>query len=632
MTAALVPLRLSRDRTSARAPLVSVARPRRVALVSAPFGGVDTPSLALGVLAATLRRDGHTVDVHHLDLDVVRAFGLADYRWVAEDSGWRLMVGEWLASDASVMPGRAPRAQFEEFLRARGTGAWRSRQGAVDLARLRALFDAELSTFLSRTDWQRYDVVGFTVMFQQLNASLRLARAIKADHPRVRVVLGGINLEGPAGVAVASNFPWLDAVFTGYADKTFPRWVRDLPEAGDTLIAADEEPIVLDDVPIPEFDEYFRRLDELGLTRSVRPQVPLEIARGCWWGQKHHCIFCGLNGSQMVFFDKSPTRVVEEIRQLKRHKRKLFLVDNILAPRAFDELLPRLRDEGAKLDLRWSASLKANLTRPQLERLLEAGIDVINPGIESLSSDVLRLMDKGETSIQNVWLLRACRELGIVAEWHLLWGFPSEDPAAYVDQATLIPKLAHLPPPLAAVEVELVRFSPMQKWPERFGITEVRPHPAYAHAFGEHPMIADLAYHFEFRFPGSVPPAVYARAAIEAAATWRARAASIVTRPRCEVVWIGPWRFVLDTRCSKGRRFTRLSTSEWQLLEALDRPTLDGSVPHDDATRTALTALEQRSFVLRRDGRWMRLVVFPAARRLGKRLVNKVVTAVRRAT
>src|ERR1019366_5910563 len=110
-------------------------------------------------------------------------------------------------------------------------------------------------------------------------------------------------------------------------DKTFPRWVAALPEGGGRVIAADDEPIVLDDVPVPEFGEYFRRLDELGLTRRVRPQVPLEIARGCWWGQKHHCIFCGLNGSQMVFFDKSPARVVEEIRALKRHGRKLFLVD-----------------------------------------------------------------------------------------------------------------------------------------------------------------------------------------------------------------------------------------------------------------------------------------------------------------
>ena len=440
----LVSLRRSREEGPARA--AAPAPPRRIALVSAPFGGVDTPSLALGLLAATLRREGHAVDVHHLDLEVVKAFGLSDYRWVAEDSGWRLMVGEWLAADEGLTPGRAPRVLFEEFLHAAGTGRWRARLPSIDLAKLRALLDAQLARFVESIDWGQYDVVGFTVMFQQLNASLRMAKEIKAAHPAVRVVLGGINLEGPAGPSIAAHFPWIDAVFTGYADKTFPRWVRGLPEGRGKVIAAGDEPIVLDDVPVPEFGEYFRRLDELRLTRRVRPQVPLEIARGCWWGQKHHCIFCGLNGSQMVFFDKSPARVVDEIRALKRYKRKMFLVDNILAPRAYDELLPRLRDEGAKLDLRWSASLKANLTRSQLERLLEAGIDVINPGIESLSTEVLDLMDKGEKSVQNVWLLRACREMGIQPEWHLLWGFPGEAPEAYVDQGGSHPKAR----PLAA--------------------------------------------------------------------------------------------------------------------------------------------------------------------------------------
>jgi ribosomal peptide maturation radical SAM protein 1 len=625
----LVPLRRSRDEgpTGAVAPALA----RRVALVSAPFGGVDTPSLALGVLAATLRRDGHAVDVHHLDLDVVKAFGLANYRWVAEDSGWRLMVGEWLAADETLTPGSASRARFEDLLAGAGTGRWRSRLRSVDLTRLRALLDAELERFLARVRWEAYDVVGFTVMFQQLNASLRLARRIKTLHPRVRVVLGGINLEGPAGPAVAAHFPWLDAVFTGYADKTFPRWVRELPAGCGAVVAADDEPIVLDDVPIPEFGEYFQRLDELRLARQVRPQVPLEIARGCWWGQKHHCIFCGLNGSQMVFFEKSAARVVEEIRALKRHNRKLFLVDNILAPRAYEDLLPRLRDEGAKLDLRWSASLKANLTRPQLERLLEAGIDVINPGIESLSTDLLELMDKGQKSVQNVWLLRACRELGIHPEWHLLWGFPGEDPASYADQAGLIPKVAHLPPPLACVEVELVRFSPMQARPERFGLKNVRPHRAYAQAFGEHPMLRDVAYHFEFDFPSAVLPAVYARPALDAASAWKASASSIRTRVRCEAVTIGPWRLLLDTRRGGGSRLQRLTRLEWALLERLERPTRETSLPEDPPTRRALADLERRWLVLHRDGRWLRLVVFPAERRLARRIATKIATAVRRA-
>lgn len=621
----LVELRRSREKETRTEPVR-----RRVALVSVPFGGVDTPSLALGILASTLRREGHHVDVHYLDLDVVKAFGLDTYRWVSEDSGWKLLVGEWLGADARLTPGISNSAAFSGLLRREGSRAFLDRLARTDLDRLRARLDREVERW-SALDWGSYDVVGFTVMFQQLNLSLRLAHRIKERHPRVRTVLGGINLEGPTGAAIAGRFPWLDAVFSGYADKTFPRYVASLPEARGLVVSPGDDRVVLDDVPIPTYDEYLEKLDALGLSLRVRPQIPLETSRGCWWGMKHHCIFCGLNGKQMAFQDKSPDRVVEEVRTLQRYGRKLFIVDNILAPRVYDDLLPKLR--GSKLSLRWSASLKANLTRVQLRRLVEAGIDIINPGIESLSSDVLRLMDKGETSIQNVWLLRAAREMAVVPEYHLLYGFPGEDPAAYRAQASLVAKIGHLPAPNAPVPVALARFSPMFERAESFGIRDIRPHPAYAHAFGEHPSLGDLAYTFEFTFPSEVPPDVYAKPMIDAVRAWR-RASLSLTRPRCELLDVGPRAIVIDSR--RGLRVHRLTSDERALLERLDRPTLPKTLEREWAhdlprLQRLLADLEVRELVLSSDGQWMRLVVFPEEKSLIRRAVRRVANAIRRA-
>ncbi len=41
--------------------------------------------------------------------------------------------------------------------------------------------------------------------------------------------------------------------------------------------------------------------------------VPYETSRGCWWGQKKHCTFCGLNPLGMNYRAKSPERAVEII-------------------------------------------------------------------------------------------------------------------------------------------------------------------------------------------------------------------------------------------------------------------------------------------------------------------------------
>ena len=44
----------------------------------------------------------------------------------------------------------------------------------------------------------------------------------------------------------------------------------------------------------------------------------------------------------------------------------------------------------------------------------------IQPGIESLSDHVLKLMRKGTTALQNIQLLKWCREYGVQPEWNLL--------------------------------------------------------------------------------------------------------------------------------------------------------------------------------------------------------------------
>jgi radical SAM superfamily enzyme YgiQ (UPF0313 family) len=78
------------------------------------------------------------------------------------------------------------------------------------------------------------------------------------------------------------------------------------------------------------------------LPRGARHQVwiPFESARGCWWGAKHHCTFCGLNGSAMRFRAKSPQRVLSELADLARrhHSFRFEAVDNILEPRYLKDL------------------------------------------------------------------------------------------------------------------------------------------------------------------------------------------------------------------------------------------------------------------------------------------------------
>ena len=157
---------------------------------------------------------------------------------------------------------------------------------------------------------------------------------------------------------------------------------------------ADAPEIPMDEIPMPTYDDYFARLVESPLRAELWPEVAIlfESSRGCWWGAKAHCTFCGLNGNSMMFRSKSAARVAAEIVELAaRYKVLDFVaVDDIIDLGHVRDLLPLLASQ--EIDLTLFYETKANLTKNQLWAFKRAGVTAIQPGIESLSTPILRSM------------------------------------------------------------------------------------------------------------------------------------------------------------------------------------------------------------------------------------------------
>jgi ribosomal peptide maturation radical SAM protein 1 len=274
---------------------------------------------------------------------------------------------------------------------------------------------------------------------------------------------------------------------------------------------------------VPDYDEYFERAQDLDLHDGgvVPPtSLPVETARGCWWGAKHHCVFCGLNGTTMEFRAKSPERVVEELSELASRYRtvRFEAVDNILDTRYLKTLLPQLADSDTNYEIFYE--VKANLTRADLKLLRQAGVAHIQPGLESLSSQVLKLMRKGVSAAQNVNLLRWARYYGITVSWNVLWGFPGETGQDYIEQAAVVPHLVHLQPPDSVGPIWLERFSPL------YTEHSARPEPAssYRYIFPSDVDLDKVAYFFEYA-PSPAFPAAYdelTKATAQWCEAWRA--------------------------------------------------------------------------------------------------------------
>jgi ribosomal peptide maturation radical SAM protein 1 len=467
-----------------------------------PFGPSNSPSLALSLFRAALTGRPYPVNIRYYNLRFCKLIGQLEYSRIA--SGFPSTVdllGEWIFSDSLFGPSD-DEEYFGRIITAEtGPHSKTVRQltsiSTDFLANVRAV-KLQVSGFLEDCAGEIVDLqprlVGFTSVFQQNVASLALAQMLKKRLPNCIIVFGGANCEREMGAALLENFDFVDHVFSGEADLTFPEFCDDILAGSQSaertparsrpprLIESDKLVTALDNLPYPDHDDFFFELQRSGLTkREIR--VPFETARGCWWGQKHHCTFCGLNGGTMAFRSKSPERAYSELLHLTNKYRgfPLSAVDNIIDVTFFKSLLPKMAEK--PLGEQICYEVKSNLKEAQVKLLAEAGITLIQPGIESLSSEILGLMKKGVTGIQNIQLLKWCKQYAVRPEWNFIWGFPREPANEYARMRDLLPAISHLPPPGSAGKIRMDRFSPNFNSPEHFGFCNVRPFPSYAYVY-----------------------------------------------------------------------------------------------------------------------------------------------------
>lgn len=523
----------------------------RLALVCMPFASADRPSIQLGLVGAIAQAAGFPADLFHFNLNLSSELTPEVYEQLCERRSH--MTGEWLFS-VSAFGDEAPGDEATYLAAFPGEFDWLKEPGKVETY-VRELRRTTLPHFirkcLNTVDWGAYGAVGFSSLFQQNVASIALARLIKERYPHVSIVFGGANMEGDMGLAYISAFPFLDYVVSGEADEVFPRLLHVIARRGKCLqipgviareggcvIDGGSAPPVhdLDRLPTPLYDSYFEAANALGLAGAYAATwtLPYESSRGCWWGQKHHCTFCGLNGQGMAYRSKRPSRTLAELGELARKHRicSFMAVDNILDLDYVDQFFGEI--ERSKVDYCFFYEVKANLTREQIKRLYLGGVRRVQPGIESMSSHVLTLMRKGCTMLQNVRCLKWCQYYGIGANWNLIWGFPGETRQDYEAELAVLKCITHLEPPVGSGRIWLERFSPHFTDPA-FPVHERRPEASYAHVYPPHVDLHKAAYFFDYRMGETVAQEFHAatHAHVEAwRRTWNSSNRDILTYRR----------------------------------------------------------------------------------------------------
>jgi ribosomal peptide maturation radical SAM protein 1 len=455
----------------------------------------------LGVLKAFVRLHFPEVAVkaYHVYLNVAESIGyelyhsISERTWLAETVYGALLYPECSAGMARLFHSEAA---GNRLLR------------RTDFARLVTQVQAATEQWLSATDWKPLRLVGVTSVLCQLTSSLYFTRRLKQCRPDLTIVVGGAAFNSESGAAALALFPDIDAVVCGEGERPLCHLVQhhvlqgqrlqEIPTLDSILLRgapqlrqagqAFSQLESLEQLPIPDFTDYFETLSGFGTAMRFFPTLPVEFSRGCWWqretvaGEGRGCEFCNLNLQWRGYRSKSAGHAVSEVDQLTRRHRLLSVavMDNVLPRDSSSDLLRGLA--GLNRDLSIFAEIRATTPLAELKLMRMAGMRTVQVGIEALSTRLLRKLRKGTSAIQNLEIMKHCEALGIANLANLIAHFPASDEEDVAETLKVMDFAGPFRPP-KFVSFWLGLGSPAWRHPEVLGLRKVCNHPHWARIF-----------------------------------------------------------------------------------------------------------------------------------------------------
>lgn len=455
-------------------------------LIVPPFGSLHDVAFGPHLLQALAGQQRYKADILYLNLLLASEIGVTRYDKIY-DAPEPWLLGERLFARCDLD------AEWEQY--------FSLKQACTTLL-------ADSAAAIAALD---YPMIGCTAMIGQVNASAALLAGIKRQRPEIVTLIGGGACEGEMAEGIASLSAALDYIFSGESEQTFlevlQRSAGKMPAFRDSSIG---KPAILygspyaelDRLPLPDYQAFFDQYSRwIGQPSPRKVKIWYESSRGCWYGQDSSCRFCS---EHQPYRRKSAQTVAQDLRRISQDfPGYMVCMTDVNLPRSYhQDLLPHI---GRQTEASFYAyQVKTDLSLFDLMQLKQANINAVLPGIETFSTPLLRLMNKGVSACQNLLFLRHARSVGIYCDWLLLWRFPGDTAAMYAEVLRLLPLIRHLQPPRRMSPMFLARFSTYFEEQQRYDLRHVRPWDAFYQAFPQEAQIEKLAYWFQADYPSEV--------------------------------------------------------------------------------------------------------------------------------
>lgn len=624
--------------------------PLKIAFINMPFARVTAPSIALAQLETILKAQfKNRVNINTFDLNMdyarhVGDFSIYDHPYSSHGS----MTGacDWLFRhiafpDASDNSGE----YFDRYYYDK----------TPEIRKIRKFLETErkglprlLDSYIDKYHLLDADIVGFTLFFSQTVASLALARRLKDRKPDIITIIGGASCEDETAQVFAEKLPQIDYVFSGPALVSLPKFIGHvlkgqtkecdringvLSKSNGHLWRTQETRAVKsrrgsnrkinttgDDLDInaniiPDFTRYLDAFEKTFPDGKLKPMLLFETSRGCKWGEKQHCKFCGLNGTLLHYRAMTAENAITQLQALFKYvPRSSFFIatDNMLPVNYISEVLPELTPPG-RIQIRYE--VRPTLGNKDIGAMCRAGFSRVQPGIESLSTSTLKLMGKGTTAFSNLQFLKNSSRHPFTLDWNLLIYSPGEKEEVYEKYIRYIPFLTHLPPPNAAFPVMFVKFSYYFEHTKEYSL-DLKPQDYYGLIFPFNAKnIRRMAYAFVDNKADSERIDYWLEKLNSAIAFWHSRWLNTDSKVQARLCFIENVSHptVYDSRSGKVVEH-RVSTTTRALLEYLESPaTMDmirqqfKDAPEFDADGE-INLLSKRGLIFEENGRYLSLI------------------------
>lgn len=474
-----------------------------VVLVWPPVAPANAPAFGLSILKAALTEAGISCTVDYAAFHYINAIGEDYYKvdWQTMDD---FFMEYLLAKPAGVEIPYTFQEVFEHHIEIMHPSnrfydkrnEEKTRQELWEAAkRVQAIGAEEIEKTVERILALEPKIVGCAAIMSQVNASLAILKRIKELRPDITTIIGGFHAFDESGLALIKKYHYIDYVFAGESDDMIapfcesilkgeePKLVYGLLKQGGPY---PEEPphrvlVDMDKAYVPDYSDYIEFMESDNGPQYIKNIVHKEMdykeftdwlfesSRGCWWGAKTACTFCGLNGALRNHRRKAPELFLKQLEEfVERYQLKVVCLCDTLLPEGYmEEVVPKLKEKHpAEL---W-IELRATMRACEIDDLVKAGYTKLVFGIESFSNHLLKLMHKGTSVLNNVASIKYARKNKCKLNYNILSGFPGENVADYEEQTALFPLIEHLVSPQGSGSIFFVRNNYYVTHPEEYGL------------------------------------------------------------------------------------------------------------------------------------------------------------------